>query len=219
MKQIIAIITAAGLTLAAPFASAKEPTNLAIAKAAVIQYHDSGEYLQDIQSVIQEASHQLDTDLQQDSGTKKKAIILDIDETSLSNYASMVHLSFGGTLQEIIQDEDKGKDPAIKPTLDLFNDAKAHHIAVIFLTGRQEYERAVTIKNLTQAGYKHWDSLILRPAKYKKSPASDYKTAMRKQLADKGYDIIINIGDQDSDLRGGYADHTYKLPNPYYLIP
>ncbi len=219
MKKIIALIAAASFTLAASSGYAKEPLNLAVAKAAVIQYHDSGEYEQDIQTVIQQAADKLDSILKQHGDPAKDAIILDIDETSLSNYASMLRLGFGGTLQEIIRDEDKGKDPAIKPTLAFYRYAKAHHIAVFFLTGRQESERAVTVRNLKQAGYKNWDGLILRPVKYKKASATDYKTVMRKQLTDKGYDIIINIGDQESDLRGAYADNTYKLPNPFYLIP
>lgn len=31
--------------------------------------------------------------------------------------------------------------------------------------------------------------------------------------------IIINAGDQESDLIGGCADATFKLPDPYYFIP
>lgn len=220
MKKITALIVSASLVLAASFAYAKEPANLAIAKAAVIKYHDSGEYLQDISAVIQQAKNKLETELQQHAADKKKkAIVLDIDETALSNYVSMLRLNFGGTLEEITQDEDKGKDPGIKPTLALFQYAKAHGIAVFFITGRQESERAVTIDNLNKAGYSNWDGLVLRSADYKKAPAAVYKTAMRKQLVDQGYDIMMNIGDQDSDLRGGFADHGYKLPNPYYLIP
>jgi len=31
--------------------------------------------------------------------------------------------------------------------------------------------------------------------------------------------IIVNAGDQESDLAGGYAERAYKLPNPFYYIP
>jgi len=27
------------------------------------------------------------------------------------------------------------------------------------------------------------------------------------------------MGDQESDLRGGYAEKTFKLPNPVYFLP
>jgi acid phosphatase len=29
--------------------------------------------------------------------------------------------------------------------------------------------------------------------------------------------IIANMGDQASDLAGGHAEKTFKLPNPFYL--
>jgi len=33
---------------------------------------------------------------------------------------------------------------------------------------------------------------------------------------DQGYAIVVNIGDQMSDLDGGFAERTFKLPNPFY---
>jgi hypothetical protein len=30
---------------------------------------------------------------------------------------------------------------------------------------------------------------------------------------------VANFGDQYSDLKGGYADRTFKLPNPNYFLP
>jgi len=35
----------------------------------------------------------------------------------------------------------------------------------------------------------------------------------------QGYDILLTIGDQYSDLKGGYADKGFKLPNPMYYLP
>jgi hypothetical protein len=29
----------------------------------------------------------------------------------------------------------------------------------------------------------------------------------------------LGMGDQESDLRGGYAEKTFKLPNPVYFLP
>lgn len=31
--------------------------------------------------------------------------------------------------------------------------------------------------------------------------------------------MVVNVGDQASDLLGGYAELTFKLPNPFYVIP
>lgn len=34
-----------------------------------------------------------------------------------------------------------------------------------------------------------------------------------------GFRIIVNVGDQESDLAGGHAERAFKLPNPFYIIP
>jgi acid phosphatase len=47
---------------------------------------------------------------------------------------------------------------------------------------------------------------------------ADYKAAARARLAAEGRVIVANIGDQESDLAGGYAERTFKLPGPFYLI-
>jgi len=41
----------------------------------------------------------------------------------------------------------------------------------------------------------------------------------RGKIAAQGYTIIVNVGDQQSDLDGGYAERAYKLPNPFYYLP
>ena len=46
-----------------------------------------------------------------------------------------------------------------------------------------------------------------------------YKSATRAHIESLGYDIVANFGDQFSDLKGGYADRTFKLPNPNYYLP
>ena len=49
--------------------------------------------------------------------------------------------------------------------------------------------------------------------------ASDFKAPERRRLAEQGYTILISIGDQESDLAGGFAERTFKLPNPVYFLP
>jgi hypothetical protein len=45
-----------------------------------------------------------------------------------------------------------------------------------------------------------------------------FKIDTRRKLEQDGYVIIANIGDQNSDLVGGYAERFFKLPNPFYLM-
>jgi hypothetical protein len=30
---------------------------------------------------------------------------------------------------------------------------------------------------------------------------------------------VANLGDQFSDLDGGFSDRTFKIPNPMYFLP
>lgn len=46
-----------------------------------------------------------------------------------------------------------------------------------------------------------------------------YKSGTRAYIESQGYDIVADFGDQFSDLEGGFADKTFKLPNPNYYLP
>lgn len=199
---------------------ATEPTNLGLLKKELVQYYDSGKYDQDVSQTVTEAMQYLKARIAEKSfDNKKPAIVLDIDETSLSNYPNMAEMGFGGNKKQISQAEMKANDPAIKSTLALYQYAKANQVAVFFITGRHEEARTATVKNLKAAGYTDWNGLTFRSGPYLKATVSDYKSAIRKQITEQGYDIVLNMGDQQSDLNGGYADKSYKLSNPYYFIP
>lgn len=217
MKKLNWLFISFILFFSLPFTGfAKEPTNLSLVKQELIHYHDSGEYEKDIAKTLEQAMVYLILRLSHPTYEEKKpAIVLDIDETSLSNYSNIIEVDFSDN-KEILQ---KAEDPAILPTLKLFQTAKDNNVAIFFLTGRPEKQRTMTEKNLKKAGFDHWEKIIMRGGKYIKLPAKDYKTEMRKQITEQGYIILLNIGDQESDLVGGYADKTFKVPNPYYLIP
>jgi hypothetical protein len=60
----------------------------------------------------------------------------------------------------------------------------------------------------------------MRPISAPGASVSEYKTRSRKHVQDDlHYHIIANVGDQQSDLIGGYADQPFKVPNPFYFIP
>jgi predicted secreted acid phosphatase len=50
-------------------------------------------------------------------------------------------------------------------------------------------------------------------------PTVLYKSGVRAHIEDLGYEIVANFGDQFSDLKGGFADKTFKMPNPNYFLP
>jgi predicted secreted acid phosphatase len=108
--------------------------------------------------------------------------------------------------------------PPIMPALDLFNAAKAKGVAVVFITGRRDRERQATLWNLDRAGYEGWVKLVTRPDDDSHATVEAYKTEERRKLEEAGYTIIATVGDQQSDLDGGFAECKFKVPNPFYFI-
>ena len=144
----------------------------------------------------------------------KPAIVLDIDETSLSNYSGLVASGF--TSAGTVAPAASGTGTAIAPTLQLYKDAKAHGVAVFFVTGRPDQIADITATNLKNVGYDQgWDGLQFKPSD---QGVEAFKAAARAAIEAKGYDIVLNVGDQESDLDGGHADQAIKVPNPYYFI-
>lgn len=199
-----------------------EPANIENARQALIQYHDSGQYQQDLKKVYGKAKQYLTDKIvsnKQLSQPHKLAVVFDIDETTLSNYDSMKELRFGGTLTEIEKKVAAGHDKAIQPALDFYRYAVKNHIAIFFITGRKNFERAATVRNLHTAGFTHWSAMVFKPKNYHQKSAAPYKAHARARIEKQGYEIVATIGDQWSDVRGGHADKGFKLPNPYYYIP
>jgi predicted secreted acid phosphatase len=153
--------------------------------------------------------------------TERLAIVLDIDETSLSNWAVMKHDDFGYVPTDSNWCVTLRCGTAIAGTLRLFREAQKSNVAVFFITGRPESQLADTEANLKAVGYDHWEGLYLRPEDHpKQQTVTEYKSGDRARIVAKGYRIVLNVGDQISDLAGDpQADHSVKLPNPFYFIP
>lgn len=209
-------------TLLLSISVSAEPPNLSLIKNEIKTYHDSGLYHKELAEVIQQARQYIDKQVslnQEKKIPQKLALVLDIDETSLSNYSSMIKRDFTGTHVQFHEDNMAAKTPVIKPMLALYNKAISQGIKIFFITGRNESERQATQKNLIRAGYADWSGLYLRPAKYAYKSIAPFKWHTRELITHKGYTIIASIGDQYSDLQGGYAKKAFKLPNPFYYLP
>ena len=112
----------------------------------------------------------------------------------------------------------EGSAPALPETQRLFRKLIALGIKPVFLTGRTEDQRAVTVANLRRQGYSGWERLLLKPLG-SKATAVAYKSGERRKLQDAGYVIVGNIGDQWSDILGApEGARTFKLPDPMYYI-
>ncbi len=213
------------------------PINIGLLATALREYHQC-RYDGDVEAVLGAARAYV---VQEAPRVSKAAVVLDIDETSLSNWAQVEHNSFayvaGGPcdLRSSFacgqrEWELSARATAIAPTLELFNllkglkDKDGNPVAVFFITGRNDdpFERTATEYNLRRAGYDGWKALFMRPDHPSGEPVSVFKTATRALIEDGqdyGYRIIANIGDQISDLEGGHAERCFKVPNPFYFIP
>ncbi|MFJ9031007.1 HAD family acid phosphatase [Streptomyces sp. NPDC102274] len=161
-------------------------------------------------------------------GAEKPAIVLDIDDTALSTYDYGANNDFAYHSDAALAQAMTKSFPAIAATRDLAVWAHDHGVAVFFVTGRPEVLRTVTETNLDEAGYPAPDGLFTSPDAASlpgylhctgSCTTTQYKAGTRAHLEAKGYNVLLSLGDQDSDLRGGHTDATFKLPNPGYIIP
>ncbi len=204
-----------------------EPENHAVVVERLMRYHDSGEYEREIRDVANSARDYLQERFPNYAPKDAKvAAVFDIDETALSNWEVMAGCGFCSYRTELQLYEDKhysdAHDPAIVPVLELFNFAKAKGLAVFFITGRPESQRGMTVANLREVGFSGWTELYMQPdvpPGQSKPSARVFKPKNRQEITDKGYTIVLNIGDQASDLAGCCALRVFKLPNPFYLVP
>jgi len=195
------------------------------AQRLVEQYISGGRYDEDLAKVVSGARAWLE---ERARTATRPAIVLDIDETSLSNWPAYrvngwARINGGACdLQQgpcgIRAWQARAESKAIAPTLALARRARELNVAVFFITGRPANLQDATERNLRDQGYE-WTSVILQPPGATFASAVDFKAPERRKIAEQGYTIILSMGDQQSDLAGGFAERTFKLPNPVYYIP
>ncbi len=206
-----------------PVAPSERIPNLDAEKARLRQYHDCtctcGCYARDLDLQADRAIQYLRRRAARRQAQEKLALVLDIDETTLSNYEEMAAADFAYNADVFNAWVNSARAPAIPGTLRLYNEARRLGVDVFFLTGRPEAQRAATEQDLRGAGFHDWKQLILRQPEEAKATALAYKSAGRARIVAGGYRIVLNVGDQWSDLRGDpEAEYSVKYPDPFYFI-
>ena len=191
-------------------------------KMELRQYHDcagkAGCYSKDIDQQAARAIAFLRSRAAHRKANEKLAMVLDIDETTLSNWAEMSAANFEYNSKDFNAWVASAQAPAIQGTFRLFKAAEELGVSVLFITGRPEAQRASTEANLRLRGFDKWEQVILRAANQQKLTAEQYKSHARGVVARK-FRIVLNVGDQWSDLRGpNPAEFSVKYPDPYYFI-
>jgi predicted secreted acid phosphatase len=115
----------------------------------------------------------------------KLVAVFDLDETVLHYYGDGMH---------------DCKIP--KCVRSLLSFLRENDVQIFFITARRENMREETEKTLDKLGI--WnpeiDKLFLKPDDFPRNRSSVFKSRMRKQIQKNNYFIMLNVGDQFSDL-------------------
>ena len=191
-------------------------------------------YLREMKQIVRAQWRYLDRAKKQAKRHHERpAIVFDADDTTLWTYDmedAAMHFNFDLALQD--QWVQGQQFPATPSMVGFVNRAARKGFAIFGITGRSDAQEAATVANLDKVGYTpfnaenfytKWSGSNPQP-KYvtcaAKCTTVEYKAGTRRHIEkDLGYDIVLNVGDQWSDLQGGYADRALKLPNPTYNLP
>lgn len=187
-----------------------------------LKYMKSSEYRKEFSKAIADATDACKR-YAREHPDESLAIVSDIDETVLDNsdHFRENHANFDWPTFKKYAEQSKA--PPLKKTADLLKWARKQGIAIFLVTGRPEALRRVTVRNLINAGISY-DGLFLRSEQQYDDTgthhpsATEVKTKIREQIEGMGFTIVVNIGDQVSDLVGGHAYDCEKLPNKMYFV-
>ncbi|MFG3014735.1 HAD family acid phosphatase [Streptomyces cinerochromogenes] len=156
---------------------------------------DHATWQKDCQAVMDQALPYLKDRIAAARPGEKQAIVFDIDNTTLET-------DFGFSYPQ----------PANKPVLDVARYAQEHGVSLFFVTARPGVLYWPTEYNLEHDGY-DVSGLHVRGLLDLFKDVAAYKTAQRVGIENDGYTIIANIGNSVTDLSGGHAEKTFKLPD------
>ncbi|WP_030251455.1 MULTISPECIES: HAD family acid phosphatase [unclassified Streptomyces] len=196
--SVTAVSAAALVAMAAPAdatTSTSAATAATAASTAAAADVDYATWQKDCQAVMDQALPYLKQRIAATKPGEKQAIVFDIDNTTLET-------DFGFSYPQ----------PANKPVLEVARYAQERGVALFFVTARPDIIHSFTEYNLKQAGYQV-SGLYVRNFIDLFKNVAEYKTAQRVNVEKKGYTIIANIGNSATDLSGGHAEKTYKLPD------
>ncbi|MET8897912.1 HAD family acid phosphatase [Streptomyces albogriseolus] len=193
-----ALVALAAPAEASPAATAPTTATAALpatAPAALAADVDYDTWQRDCRAVMDQALPYVKQRIADARPGEKQAIVLDIDNTALET-------DFGFSFPQ----------PANKPVLEVARYAEEHGVDLFFVTARPGIIHAPTGWNLDHAGYES-SGLYVRGFLDLFRNVAEYKTAQRVDIERKGYTIIANIGNSATDLSGGHAERTFKLPD------
>lgn len=193
------LITTAALTatLTSALAAPAVAVTPAAAPATVVAASSTGvteqQWLADVSAAIAPARAFVEQRTAESTG-EARAIVFDIDNTTIATHFHPFSM------------------PGIAPVVELAQYAHSRGVAIIFVTARVDFIESITRYSLEKAGYTV-DELHGRDLGDLFKPVEQYKTGERIEVENEGYTIIASIGNNWTDLNGGHAERTFKLPD------
>ena len=185
--------------------------------AQIERYYESGAWRRAADAVAARALAYLRRSVRRARDPRRLTVVFDVDDTALSTYECMKAGAFtdGRRTYCVIG----SPHPPIAGSLRIFRFAQRHRVRVAFVTGRPEFVRTLTLQQLRAAGFRGRFELRMRPESDRRASVVPFKSSARRALQRGGRRVVLNVGDQRSDLAGGFARRTFKLPNPMYTLP
>ncbi|TQV87560.1 5'-nucleotidase, lipoprotein e(P4) family [Aliikangiella coralliicola] len=198
-------------------------------RAATDQLDDR---LKKMESAITEVVSEVDS--QVDSNEKKPAIILDVDETILSNLVVQKEFASVGYKPELWDEwVNKAEAPALAGSVEFLQLAAKQGVMIFYVTNRDVSLEAATRKNLARFGFpisESVDTVLLQNEK----PGWTSDKASRRIYVAKDYQVIMLFGDDLNDFisakqlskkerdeavvkyKGYWGERWFLLANPMY---
>lgn len=200
----------------------------------VYQASATSPYAKDLARIDASAKKYIDQAARKHHKGAKPAVVFDIDDTLLLSLDYEKKNNYGYSSATWAAYVAQANRPEVFGTPELVKYAASKGVTVFYNSGLKESQRTYAVDNLKKVGADvNLDAAHMflkdadNPPSYLSACATpgtwtcttvQYKSGTRKHIEDLGYNIIANFGDQYSDLDGGYADKTYKIPNPTYFV-
>ncbi|WP_031483467.1 HAD family acid phosphatase [Maridesulfovibrio frigidus] len=186
------------------------------ARTRVLEYHESGQYLLDVQASVKEIADAVEKAVV--GGMKYPAVVMSVEDVLVSTYKIRKKQGFSDNVsgrKEVDSNVILGILPVLRPTLELYDSLLMHNVPVFLISHRPENMRVSILENLAGVGYSGWSGLYLLPPKYEKDSSGFYEEVCRG-LSGTGINIVARVGVIQSDTAGAKVGTAFLYPNYIY---
>jgi 5'-nucleotidase (lipoprotein e(P4) family) len=200
---------------------------------SILWYQQSGEMQALYYQAYNFAKQMLDVNLKTANSSKKKAVVVDIDETLLNNsplFGKCIKTDSICDGNQWVQWINKATADTLPGALDFLNYAKSKGVEIIYISNRGVTDVAATLVNLRRFNFPDADEKHLL---FRESDSGSKE--IRRQKVAQTYDIVMLCGDNLGDFSVAFENRDFKaisdsvknnrskfgkkfivLPNPFY---